>query len=208
MSKGFYIMIEGGEGSGKDTQANLLEEYLGDLGCSVVRTREPGGTPEAEQIRNVLSKKDNDFDPLSELFLFEAARLENYRKVVQPSLERGYSVLKARGWPSTIAYQGFAGGVDLELIQELNKRATLGILPDLLFIIDVDPRVGLDREVGKDRFSMKGIEYHHKVRQGYLYVAKMLPPEKVSVIPYEDGIANMQKAIRRELGDRLGIGST
>ncbi|MFW6283381.1 MAG: dTMP kinase [Minisyncoccales bacterium] len=205
MKRGIYIMLEGGEGCGKDTQAKLLEEYLLKKGYEVINTKEPGGTPEAEQIRNVLLKKENNLDDLTELFLYQAARKELNNKIIKPSIENGKIVISRRGFPSTFAYQGYAGGVNPELIEELNKISMHEIFPDLLFIIDIDPETGLKKETNPDRFAAKKIDYHNKVRQGYLKVAEKYPHISM-VIPYQEGnLEKMQEQIRHHLKKRFNI---
>ncbi|MBU0959076.1 MAG: dTMP kinase [Nanoarchaeota archaeon] len=212
----YYIMLEAGEGCGKDTQADKIIPWLQEKGYNVVRTKEPGGTPEAEAIRNILTGKalggDANLDALEELHLFSSARASNYRHVVIPYKQRappegkkGNIILKTRGWPSTIAYQGHAGRVDLDLIKRHIRDATRGILPDLLLIIDNNPTTGLSREIDANRFAAKGLAYHQDVRKGYLAVAEEYPNISV-VIPYVDGkIDEMQETIRRTIGERLGL---
>ncbi|MFH1326867.1 MAG: dTMP kinase [archaeon] len=199
MKRGKYIMIEGGEGCGKDTHADLLMQYLQEEGYNVILTREPGGTDEAQKIRELLAKKGNDLSPIEELHLFMAARGSNYRKIVVPNLEKGNIIIKTRGWPSTYSYQGYAGGLNLDLIKDFNERVTLGIKPDLLIMLDVPAEKGLKKELDAGRFAAKGLEYHQKVHEGYLKVAKNNPDISV-VIPYvEEGVGEMQKQIRNHV---------
>ena len=196
MKKPLYIIIEGNEGCGKDIHCDLITKWLESLGRSVKRTKEPGGTPESEKIRKILLSKKNKLSDYEEFFLFQAARRENYEKIVKPCLEKGIDVVKSRGWPSTIAYQGFAGGLDIELIKKENKFSTKGILPDVLFIIDIDIKKGLEKEVSPDRFAEKGLEYHQKVKNGYLSVIR--ENEFAIRIPYiENGVEYMQETIKK-----------
>jgi dTMP kinase len=204
-NRGKYIMIEGGEGCGKDEQARLLLNSLIIKGYGVILTREPGGTPEAEKIRSILLDKSNNLSPLEELFLFESARSINYRQVVIPELELGSVVIKTRGWPSTVAYQGYAGNIDLGFINQLNQKATLGIRPDLLFVIDISAKLGLEKETNPDRFATKGIDYHKKVNSSYLKIAKQNPDFSI-VIPYRKGsIVEMQSEIRHYVRTKLDL---
>jgi dTMP kinase len=205
MKKGYYIMLEGGEGCGKDSHAESLVGYLKSLGCSVVLTREPGGTKKGEQIRTILLDKTRSLTPMQELYLFEEARLSSYKNIVIPGVEKGEVIIKTRGWPSTIAYQGYAGGIDLDQIRKLNNKATFNIMPDLLIIIDVPPEKGLKKELDADRFAQKGLGYHEKVNQGYLSIAKEHPEFSI-VIPYQEGEFDaMQEQIRNAVRKNLGI---
>ena len=147
MKREFYIMIEGGEGCGKDYQADLLVPWFKEKNLDVILTREPGGTPEAEQIRDVLLKEGNKLSPLTELFLYEAARRDLNEKVITPSLEKGKIIISKRGFPSTYTYQGFGGELDSEIIKRENELAMNGITLDILFIIDIDSKLGLKKEV-------------------------------------------------------------
>jgi len=172
MKRGKYFVIEGGEGCGKGTQSNILIARLRELEIPVEYGREPGGVQEAEAIRTVLLGQGNDFDPFSELCLFEAARREFFAKRVRPFLKQGVTIVSDRSGLSSLAYQGYAGRVNLKLIKTLNEIATMGVKPDLEFIIDVPVKVGLAKETEPDRFAAKGREYHEKVNQGYRELAK------------------------------------
>jgi len=205
MKRGFYIMIEGGEGCGKDYQADLLCDYLKQKKLEVILTREPGGTTESEKIRDILLDKNHKLSPITELFLYEAARRDLNEKVIIPSLEEGKIVISKRGFPSTYAYQGFAGDLDLEIIKRENKLAMEGVIPDLLFIININPQQGLNKEINPDRFAQKGLKYHLRVNEGYLELAKMFPDISI-VIPYQDGNPQaMQQEIRHHIKQRLEI---
>ncbi len=203
MELGKYIIIEGGEGCGKSTQAKLLHEYLTELNIPCILSREPGGVKESEEIRKILLNKESNLSPITELFLFEAARAEFFRKKLIPSLEKFISVIADRSGYSTEAYQGYAGGIDLSLIKKLNNEATFGIKPDLAFIIDVHPTIGLKNEKDADRFASKGLGYHTKVNQGYVEIAKN-NPDVCIVIPYrEEDIGGIQEEIRKITLERL-----
>jgi len=205
MTRGKYIMIDGGEGCGKDLQADLLFKRFQEKGYEVIQTREPGGTRGAEQIRKVLLDRENSFEPLSEVFLFNAPRVENYSEIVIPSLDEGRNVIKVRGWPATYAYQGYAGGIYIGLINQLTLLSTQGIRPDLLCIIDIDSKLGLEKETNPDRFAAKGGEYHKRVNAGYLEVAKTHSDISL-VVPYvKDGTEKMQEQIRQAIRNRLGL---
>jgi dTMP kinase len=205
MKKGCYIIFEGGEGCGKSTQAKLLHEYFNEEKIKNILSREPGGIKEAEQIRKILLDSKNNLDSITELFLFEAARTEFFKKKVIPNLKRKINVISDRSCYATEAYQGYAGEIKLSLIKKLNNIATQEIKPDLAFIIDVNPRKGLEKELAKDRFAKKGLIYHTKVNQGYLKIAKQ-NPQNFIVIPYQEGKINeMQEQIRKHIKKKLDI---
>ncbi|MFC1666170.1 dTMP kinase [Nanoarchaeota archaeon] len=205
MGKGRYYMLEGGEGCGKDYQADLLAPWLEKLGYKIILTKEPGGTKEAEEIRKILLDKNNKLSPTTELFLYEAARRELNEKIILPSINAGEIIISKRGFPSTYAYQGFGGGFNLNVIKEQNELAMQNIMPDKIFIIDVNPKKGLKKEIDPDRFAQKGLEYHQKVRQGYLDFAKTYPNISI-IISYIDGDPEkMQEQIRGHIKQDLGI---
>lgn len=195
--KGKYIIIEGCDGCGKSTQAEMLYDYLIRKNIPCYLGREPGGVKSAEEMREILKNKEYDISPIGELFGFEFARAEFFDKVVIPKLKAGVNVITDRSGYSTEAYQGYASGVDLDNIRFMNKIATGGIQPDLAVIIDIDPSKGLEKEIVKDRFSNKGPEYHKKVRQGFLKVARTNPNicKIINYIP--DGKNEMQNQIRK-----------
>jgi dTMP kinase len=180
-NKGVFITIEGGEGSGKTTQSHLLKEYLEKLGRKVLLTREPGGTLFAESIRKILLSPDSQPVPLSELFLYEAARAQHMDEFVISALKAGKVVICDRFTDATVAYQGYGRKLDIKLINRLNKEATFGILPNLTIYLDIDPKKGLnkakflDKEsygAGGDRIERESVIFHNNVRKGYLSQAK------------------------------------
>ena len=170
---GYFVTLEGVEGSGKSTLMQGLRVRLEERGLPVVLTREPGGTPEAERIRDILLGP-HDLEPLSEVFLLLAARRENVYKVILPALRNRKVVLCDRYMDSTFAYQGFGRGLPLKLLSRLNKTATGGLKPHLTFLVDLPPDVGVERKRGTllDRFEREGIEFHRRVREGYLILAR------------------------------------
>ncbi len=208
---GAYIVIEGGEGCGKTTQRELLASYLREHEYNVVETKEPGGTEIAEMIRKILQdpelKKTDPFSRKAELLLFEAARHQVFTQVTKPALTQGAVVVTDRSYYSTIAYQGFGRGMGLHTIDLLNAFATDNIRPDLSVILDIDPKQGLRKitttEFGKaDRFEQEKLEFHKKVRQGYLAIAQR--ENNVHIIPYVDGGRDtMQEQIRSKVNELL-----
>ncbi|MBM3500052.1 MAG: dTMP kinase [Armatimonadetes bacterium] len=176
-----FIVIEGPEGAGKSTQVRRLAEALRKRGAEVVVTHEPGGTPAAEAIRRVfLSGEHEAITPLTELFLICAARAQHIAEVVRPALEAGRTVLCDRFSPSTMVYQGYAGGLPLETARVVDEAARQGLLPDLTIVVDVPAEVGLQRnrrDNAADRMEGKGLEFHRRVREGYLrYAAEAEEP--------------------------------
>ncbi|MBR1425763.1 dTMP kinase [bacterium] len=182
MQKGLFITFEGADGCGKTTQLLLFRDYLISEGYEVLLTREPGAKGLGERIRDILLNYDGEVSDRCESFLFLADRAQNIDTIVLPALEQGKIVLCDRHTDSTVAYQGYGRGLDIEEINMLNNLATKGTKPDLTFIFDVDIRTSLHR-VGnnKDRMESSGQEFFNRVRQGYLELAKQ-EPERIKVI--------------------------
>ncbi len=178
---GRFVVIDGGEGCGKSTQIQLLAEHLRALGHVVTVTREPGGTPVGERIRALLLDPAHpEMDPVTEVLLFCASRAQHCRELILPALERGEIVLCDRFSESTAAYQGFAGGLGFDIVRQVNDVATGGLEPDLLVILDLDPIVGLRRKAGEhahdaDRIEQRSLDFHQRVREGFLEYARMYP---------------------------------
>lgn len=173
---GLFIVFEGVEGSGKSTQARALRQRLASAGISVLSTHEPGGTPTGEQVRQWL-KGQHPITPLAELFLFSAARALLVEQVVRPALQAGQTVLCDRYIYSTLAYQGYGRGLDMEAIHQVNRLATCGLLPDLVVLLDLPPDAGLARKSSRalDRFEQEQQDFHRRVRQGYLELSRQEP---------------------------------
>ncbi len=169
-----FITFEGIDGSGKSTQILLLREYLVKNGHKVVTLREPGGTELSEYIRAVLLNKKLEVSDISELLLFQAARADLVKTIVQPSLEQGRIVLSDRYFDSTTAYQGYGRGIDMEIIEKSNQIGSLGVLPDMTFYLKIERSVGQNRDIEKDRDRMElsGDEFYDKVINGYDQLAK------------------------------------
>ncbi len=199
-----FITFEGGEGAGKTTQIKRLAEFLEAQGCDVVLTREPGGTPEAESIRDlVVQREGGDWDALSELLLFSAARCEHVSKLIKPSLAAGKTVICDRFSDSTLAYQGYGHGLDLDVIRHIDVIARGGIAPDLTFVLDIDVKVGLsrsrDRLAGdtEDRFERLDIKFHERLRAGFLDIASM-EPDRCRVLNASQDIDTLFSEIKHE----------
>ncbi len=169
---GAFIAFEGGEGAGKSTQEQLLAEHLTAAGHEVVRTREPGGTPAAEAMRNiVLSPQYLGLDARSEALLFAAARGEHVARVIRPALDRGAVVVCDRYLDSSVAYQGYGRDLGAEKVRDLSLWATNNLLPDLTIVLDIDPLLGLTRITDPDRLEREPVEYHVRVRAAFLAIA-------------------------------------
>jgi len=206
--RGKYFVLEGGEGCGKTWQAKELYDYLTRCGIDCIHTREPGGTTSAESIRRLILDPGADFSMESRFFLFEASRAEIFRKVIVPSLNEGKSILSDRSGYSTLAYQGYGSGIDLNLIRKSNELAMQGISPDLLVIIDISAEKGLEKlttkEFGKrDAFESQLLDFHKRVNYGFLKIAEENPGISV-VVPYvENGQEEMQREIRKYVLEKL-----
>jgi dTMP kinase len=178
-----FVTFEGIEGCGKTTQARLLYEWLLSKGESAVLTREPGGTPAGEEIRRLLlAYRGEKFPPFAELCLYIADRSFHVQNLILPSLEKGRHVVCDRFSDSTVAYQGYGRGLNIELIRQMNRRATGSLVPDVTFLIDVPVEVGLSRlRRSPDRMEGEPLEFHQKVRQGFLKIAEENPDRVVVV---------------------------
>lgn len=174
MNTGYFITFEGPEGSGKSTQAKLLAEELKKLGYHVVLTREPGGTPVGEEIREILLNKDLAIASLTELLLYVAARAQIMADLIIPALKEGKIVICDRFIDSSMAYQGWARGLGFDLVKEINTLVLNGIEPQLTILLDIEPALGLARvrQDGFDRLEQEDISFHEKVREGYLYLSE------------------------------------
>lgn len=172
--RGALVTVEGVEGSGKSTQCARLAEHLTTRGVEVVRTSEPDGTPLGARVRALFEADGPTPTPLTQTFLFMAARQEHVARVIAPALARGAVVLSDRYADATVAYQGYGQGVDVQTIKELNVLATGGVLPDLTLVLDLDPAVGMRRIRGRalDAFEKMDLAFHQRVREGYLEIAR------------------------------------
>jgi dTMP kinase len=178
-----FITFEGIEGCGKSTQAGLLRELLEGRGLSVLVTREPGGSPIGEQIRHILLDPGNHgMVALAELLLYEASRCQHVEAVIKPALDAGKVVICDRFFDASTAYQGYARGLDIAMVGRLNLVATGGRKPDLTIVLDLPVDMGLMR-LGRnlDRIESEAVEFHERVRQGYLKIAEN-EPGRVKVV--------------------------
>jgi dTMP kinase len=167
-----FVTLEGPEGGGKSTIMRLMGAGLQDV--RMVRTREPGDGPLGMQIRHMLLHGEN-INPATELFLFLADRAQHVSELIRPALEDGAVVVCDRFTDSTLAYQGYGRGVDIELLRRLNDLATDGLKPDLTLLLDIPPEQGLARQTNKDRLDREPLEFHKKIRNGFLTEAAKEP---------------------------------
>ena len=179
---GMFIVVEGGDGSGKTTLIKAVEKYLLEKGYNVLTTREPGGIHAAEKIREVILNED--IDPITEALLFASARREHLTKKVLPALKEGKIVLCDRFVYSSLAYQGYARGLGIENVYNINQPAINGLMPNLTIFLDILPERGIER-INKNRsneinrLDLEGLEFHTKVREGYKKAIEMYPENKV-----------------------------
>lgn len=204
-----FITLEGPEGSGKTSHIPYLVEYFREKGYTVFPTREPGGTSIGEQIREILhSLKNTEMHPRTETLLYQAARAQFVEQVVRPRLALGEIVLSDRYYDSTIAYQGYGHQQDLEQVRALIKYATGGLVPDLTILLDVDVEIGLKRKTKNNsewnRLDAYAIEFHRRVRAGYLELVKE-EPLRWRVVDASRAWQSVQEELRRVILAKLNI---
>jgi dTMP kinase len=209
---GCFITFEGIEGCGKTTQIKLLARRLEGLGHRLTVTREPGGSPVADKIRNILLDADNRaMVPMTELLLYAAARAQHVSEVVAPALESGRIVLCDRFTDATIAYQGYGRGLDRVIIDELNRLATAGVRPHITMLLDCPAEVGLERAFSRinrtsgareERFELESLQFHRRVREGYLHMADE-EPERFIIVDAGRNIAEIEETIAAAVDARL-----
>lgn len=210
--RGFFVSFEGPEGSGKTTQLKLLHEYIAGKGLHCVATREPGGTPVAEQLRNIV-KHHNGGETISneaELLLISASRAQHVRNFIIPALERGEVVLCDRFYDSTSAYQGYARGNDMDFVRKLNEYASCGCVPDLTLLLDLPPEDGffrtstrLETLLQSDRIEAAGLDFHRAVYLGYHKIAAE-EPQRVKIVPARGEPGEIAQLIRKIFDDAFG----
>lgn len=206
-----FVTIEGGDGSGKSRQLGLLDEYLESRGVPRLLTREPGDTPLGKQLRKLLLEgRPESLSNETELFLILADRAQHVREIVRPALEQGRLVVSDRFADSTLAYQGYGRGMDLELLRRLNHVATGGITPELTIILDCPVEVALARAAQRrdgqgareNRFEAEGIAFQRRVRDGFLALAQA-DPSRCVVVPTEGAVTATQETVRRVIDERF-----
>jgi dTMP kinase len=206
-----FITLEGPEGSGKTSHIPYLVEYLREKGFTVFPTREPGGTSISEQIRDILHDlKNAEMHPRTETLLYQAARAQIVEQVIKPRLAAGEIVISDRYYDSTIAYQGYGHQQDLEQVRGLVRYATGGLTPDLTILLDLDVEVGLKRktqnEVEWNRMDAYTVEFHQRVRRGYLELVKQ-EPQRWVIVNSDQKWDDVQAELKRVIVDRLKVES-
>jgi dTMP kinase len=207
--RGKFITLEGGEGAGKSTQARLLAAWLGEKGISAQLTREPGGTPGAEEIRNLLvTGAVGRWDSLTETLLHYAARREHMARLILPALDSGQWIICDRFIDSTTAYQGYGQGIDLGTIARLRETVLGGFAPDLTLILDVSPETRRARTAARpgneDRYERMNEAFHDRVRAGFHAIAQA-EPGRCAVIAADQGIEAVSAALKDAVAKRLNL---
>ena len=201
-----FITLEGPEGSGKSTQIRRLAKRLESLGYPVITTREPGGTPIGDQIRQVLVRMENkELHPRTEILLFLAARAQLVEQLIKPSLRDGKIILCDRYGDSTLAYQGYGHGLDLEQLRQMLDFATDHLKPDLTILLDLDVKTGLMRKKAEDewnRLDAYEVLFHERVREGYLNLAHE-EPERWRIVDASQGIDAVQEDLFQLILDAI-----
>ena len=195
VKRGYFITFEGADGCGKTTQLELLADYLKEKNKEVIITREPGAKGLGEKIREILLNYDGEVSDRCESFLFLADRAQHIDMIVNPAVEAGKIVLCDRHIDSSVAYQGYGRGLDIEQIDRLNMLATNGRRPDLTLVFDIDAETSMKR-VGKekDRMESAGVEFFNRVRKGYLELAKQ-EPERIRVLDATKSIEEIHNEV-------------
>ena len=193
-----FLSIDGGDGTGKSTQAELLGQWLRQQGHDVVTCRDPGSTPLGEAVRGILlDRHDLHIDRRSEMLLYMAARAQLVEEVIRPALEQGKTVLCDRYLLANVVYQGYGGGLDVATLWEVGRVATGGLMPDLTIVLDVPAEVAAARMARPlDRMEKQGEAFHARVRQGFLAEAAR-NPDKIVVVDAARSVEEVQEEIRR-----------
>lgn len=204
--RGIFISLEGIEGTGKTTQTGFLAEYLERKGFRVTKTVEPGGTAIGLKIRELLLSPENrEMDPVTELLLYNASRVQHIREVIVPAVERGDVVITDRFSDSTMAYQGYGRGIDLKLIDALDLISTQRLRPDLTILFDIDVETGLrrNREINKDdRIEREDISFHERVRNGFIHIAGQ-SPGRIKMVDCSGPVETVRESVAAIVGKFL-----
>ena len=215
MQQGKFITLEGGEGTGKTTQAALLAKILEDAGFPVLLLRSPGGTAVAELLRSILKTKTpgEDLLPETELLLFGACHSQMCEYAVKPALAAGKWVICDRFFDSTTVYQGYVRGLPLDIVEQINQFACRTIVPDMTILLDIDPELGVRRACGRnggvidqnDRFDSEGMAFHKAIRDSFLERAKLFP-ERFKVLSAAGTVEEITNDIKKAVSDEFRLG--
>ncbi len=202
---GLFVVFEGGDGVGKSTQTRRLESWLDERGIEVVRTFEPGDTASGRRMREILlAPETGELSPRAEALLFAADKAQHVAEVVAPALARGAVVVCDRFVDSTLAYQGAGRVLDVADVEHINRWATENLRPDLTVLMDLDPRQAVGRMADKDRMEDAGADFHERVREGFLALARR-DPERYLVLAARDAKDANAAAIRSRVARLLGV---
>ena len=212
--RGRFITLEGGEGSGKTTQAALLGKTLAKAGLQTRVVRSPGGTAVAEKLRTILKTRapGEELASETELLLFGACHSQMVETLLKPELERGTCSISDRFVDSTKVYQGYARGLDIRMLDEINRFACRGVMPDLTIVLDLDPELGMRRSTGRvaraefenDRFDSETLAFHTAVRNGFLELARQ-EPRRIKIISAEGSVEDVARAVKDCVNHELGL---
>lgn len=212
--RGRFITLEGGEGSGKTTQAALLGKTLAKAGLQTREVRSPGGTAVAEKLRTILKTREpgEELASETELLLFGACHSQMVETLLKPELERGTCIISDRFVDSTKVYQGYARGLDIRMLDEINRFACRGVMPDLTIVLDLDPELGMRRSTGRvaraefenDRFDSETLAFHTAVRNGFLELARQ-EPRRIKIISAEGSVEDVARAVKDCVNHELGL---
>ncbi len=212
--RGRFITLEGGEGTGKTTQAALLGEAFAKAGLPARVVRSPGGTAVAEKLRTILKTREpgEELASETELLLFGACHSQMVETLLKPELERGTCIISDRFVDSTKVYQGYARGLDIQMLDGINRFACRGVMPDLTIVLDLEPELGIRRSTGRvakaefenDRFDSETLAFHTAVRNGFLELARQ-EPGRIKIISAEGSVEDVARAVKDCVTHELGL---
>lgn len=207
--RGLFISIEGPDGSGKTTQIEELEKYFINMGYEVVITREPGGTTISEKIRKIILDVENKaLSDMTEALLYAASRAQHVQEKIKPALESGKVVISDRFVDSSIVYQGYARGIGIGIIEDINRFAIQETMPDITFFFDIEPEAAMKRKIDQkalDRLESEHISFHNLVYEGYKILAERYP-NRIKVINAGDSVEGVKSQIIKEIENFLKEG--